>query len=111
MNKCKPFTSIDLDESAEQPCSVPCVLHHISAINLSSSWIYLKIYDKASAATEADTPVLVYPIPTGGGVSVTPTKGVAMANGVSVRATTGVAHNSTGAPGANELVFNCLYDT
>lgn len=108
---CKPFVSIDLDESAEMVSAVPCKVFNLNAVNLASSTIFLKIYDKSSTATESDTPVLVLPVPAGGGVSISPPGGIQFANGVSARAATGVAHNSTGAPGANELVFNCLFDT
>ena len=71
---------------------------------------YLKIYNKDTAPTGADTPIMTIPLEDGVPTLIPfPTCGVAFATGISVRATTGIADADTGAPGTNEVVLNLLY--
>jgi hypothetical protein len=77
--------------------------------NLSSATRYIKVYDKATAADQTDTPVLTLPLPAGAAANVSHPNGVAFTNGIGVRATTGVADNDTGAPSANDVIVNLYY--
>lgn len=77
--------------------------------NSSSATRFVKIYDKASAASSSDTPVMTLPIPAGSAANVSFGAGIAFASGISVRAVTGVADNDTGAPSTNDVVVNLLY--
>lgn len=70
---------------------------------------YVKVYDKATAPTQADTPILTLEIAAGGVVHLALPTGIAFASGISARGTTGVADNDTGAPGTNDLVVNLFY--
>lgn len=77
--------------------------------NSSSATRFVKIYDKASAASSSDTPVMTLPIPAGSAANVSFGAGIAFASGISVRATTAIADNDTGAPSTNDVVVNLLY--
>ena len=88
-------------------------LYGIAAFCTQSSIRYLKIYDKATAPTSADTPILTLLIPgnsTGSGFIVPGVlPGMAITNGIGFRLTTGLADNDTGAVTANDCVINLLY--
>lgn len=77
--------------------------------NQRAGAIYVKIYDKATAATDADTPLLTLALLEGQGETDSLPHGIAFASGISVRATTAIADNSTAAPGTNEAVVNVFY--
>ena len=77
--------------------------------NAGASIRYLKVYNKATAPTSSDTPVLTIPLPIGGGAIAFGGIGIEFSAGISVRATTGVADNDTGAPGSNEVIINLFY--
>ena len=70
---------------------------------------YLKIYDKATAPTSADTPVWTIPLWSNDPAISLPASGLAFANGISIRATTGIADNNNIAPGMNDVVVNLAY--
>jgi hypothetical protein len=77
--------------------------------NNSAAVLYLKLYDKATAPTSSDTPIRTYPIPATNGANLCVTDGIQFLNGISIRCTTGVADNDTGAPAANDCVVNIGY--
>jgi hypothetical protein len=114
---CDIFRSIDLDESEEEVKATAGQLYGGIAINLSSSVRYLKFYNATAAnvTVGTTTPVLTIPIPTPGsanGAGFTlpiPAQGVAFSTAITVAATTALADNDTGAPGANEVVLNLFY--
>lgn len=75
---------------------------------------YLKLYNKATGPTSADTPVLRFMVPanstTGAGFAFPlPPEGAAFSAGISFRMTTGIADNDTGAVTANDLLLNLVY--
>jgi hypothetical protein len=71
---------------------------------------YVKIYDKATAATGSDTPELTIGVPPLKSVDWAPgIDGTPFANGISIRGVTGVADSDATDPGANELVVNLFY--
>jgi hypothetical protein len=80
---------------------------HVS--NAAAAAAYVKVYDKATAPTEADTPVLTLAIPAASAAFATVGPGIAFAAGIAVRATTAIADNSTAAPAANDVVANLIY--
>jgi len=77
--------------------------------NNASSVRYLKIYNKATAPTQADTPVMTIPIPATSGANVEYNIGLEFTAGISVRATTGIADSNTDAPSTNDVVINIFY--
>lgn len=110
------FRSIDLDESEEEVKGSAGTLYSIDAMNMTSSVLYLKIYDgtAASVTVGTTTPVLTYVLPTNGdsngcGMVKNIPQGLAFANGITVAVTTGLADNNTGAPAANAAIVNLGY--
>lgn len=73
-------------------------------INTNAAARYIKFYNKATTPTEADTPAFVITAEPSKMTPIElPAKGVSFSAGISVRGTTGLADNDTGAPGASEL--------
>jgi hypothetical protein len=71
---------------------------------------FLKIYDKATAPTQADTPKLTIEIPIASASIMSPGGSAIQFNlGIGIRATTGIADNDTGAPTANDVVANLFF--
>jgi hypothetical protein len=75
--------------------------------NQASSIRYLKFYNKATAPTQADTPVLTIAL------QATTTLPLNLPNylatfplGLGIRASTGIADNDTGTPTANDVSVN-----
>lgn len=102
-----PYVNLDVNATGAVVSAAVAQLHNWSIQNLGSVTIYLKFYDKATAPTSGDTPKLVWPIapitqPVVGG-SIT---GYKFANGIGIRATTGIANGDNTGPGTNELVVN-----
>jgi len=89
-------------------------LMSLTAWNLNAAVRYLKIYNKATAPSEADTPVYVIPIPasaTGNGTVVAlPPEGAAFALGIGYRVTTGAADADVAAVAANEIFVAGTYN-
>ena len=88
-------------------------LYMLVVINVNAAVRYLKIYDKATAPTSADTPLLTIGVPgntAGAGVAVpVPAVGIAFSNGWGFRMTTGQADNDTGAVTAGDLALSYGY--
>ena len=110
------FKSIDLDESEEEVKASAGKIYWIHATNLSASLRYLKVYNNTAAGVTVGTtvPDLTFPLPTQGdtnGISfdLEIPNGITMDTGITVAATTGIADNDSGAPGANEVVVNIGY--
>lgn len=84
---------------------------HVSSVVADER--YLKIYDKSTTPSDADTPVLRVVIPgstAGSGFSIDlPSCGVVLANGISFRLVTDQADNGTTNPGAGDCVLNLIY--
>lgn len=70
---------------------------------------FIKIYDKASAATNSDTPILKLALGPGAAANVEFEYGIPVSNGISIRATTAVADSSTASPTANDVFGTILY--
>jgi hypothetical protein len=102
------FRSIDLDESEEQVVARECVVFSIYASNTNASARWLKLYNATAAVTEVGTttPVATFYLPGSGAnpVKLDLSVGLRFDTALTVAATTGVADNDTGAPGANEVV-------
>lgn len=77
--------------------------------NRSASERFVKLYNKASAPSEADTPVLTLGIPAGEAANILSESGIDFTAGIGLRATTGVADADTGDTSANDVVVNLFY--
>lgn len=111
-----PYTYIATaaaDQDAQVVKASPGTLYSVIVTSVNAAVRYLKIYDKASAPSSADTPVMILMIPgstTGGGVTVPiPACGLAFAAGIAIRLTTGVANNNASAVTTQEHVVSMIY--
>jgi hypothetical protein len=102
-----PYSNINLGATGQVVKASEGRLKGYYLYNGGSAARFVKIYNKATAPDENDTPVLTLPLPAGAAANL-PTS-ITFSAGISVRATTGVAANDTGAPGSNEVVVNIFY--
>lgn len=109
------FRSLDLDETEEDVKTAGGQIYGMIISNLATSTRFLKIYNATAAnvTVGTTTPVMTIPIPGNSTDDVTglfaSTMGIQFDTAICVAATTGIADNDTGAPGANEVVVNILY--
>jgi hypothetical protein len=88
-------------------------LHSIDFTNINAAVRYLKLYNKATAPAETDTPKLRIALPggaTGGNRSIAFPKPVKFTLGLGFRLVTGIADNDNTAVAANEQIVNLSYD-
>lgn len=105
-----PYRNLSLGVTGQVVKSTPGRLYGGHVYNAAASARFLKFYNKATAPSEADTPVLTIGVPATSLVALPfPSCGVGFSAGLSVRASTGVADADTGAPSANDVVLNLLY--
>jgi len=109
-----PSTNLDVDESATADVTRPAALKGFIANNKNAGTLYLKVYNKVTAATVgADTPLLTIGIPptvTGGLTQVVFEEGVFFSAGISLGATTAAAVADTGAPSANDMNTTIFFE-
>ena len=105
------FRSIDLDESEEAVKASAGQLFGFFLYNLATATRYIKFYNDtvANVTVGTTTPVLTIPLDADQGATVEFTNGIAFSTAITLAATTGVADNDTGAPGANEVIANVFY--
>jgi len=110
------YKTIDLDETEEEVKATAGQIYGIIAINLANAVRYLKIYNATAATVVVGTtvPDMTIPLPTqgdtnGAGFVWQIPHGIVMGTAMTIAATTGVADNDAGAPGANEVVLTLLY--
>ena len=77
--------------------------------NANAAARYIKLYDKATAPSSADTPFMTVLVPAGGSTSWSCESGVVFANGLGVRACTGMTPSDNTAVAANEIAVNIAY--
>lgn len=102
------FKSIDLDESEEEIKATPGSVYSIYASNTNAAARYLKLYNATAATVVVGTtvPVATFYLPPSGAspVKVESYIGYEFDTAITAAATTGVADNDAGAPGANEVI-------
>jgi hypothetical protein len=106
------FRSIDLDESEEEVKGSAGQVYGAYLYNAASSGKrYIKFYNDTAANVTVGTtaPVLTLPLDAGQGAVLSFEHGLTFSAAITVAATTGVADNDTGAPGANEVIANIFY--
>ena len=105
------YRNLDLDETGVNIKASAGQTYTVIASNLhATARRFLKLYDKATAPTVGtDTPKLTLPLEVGLNQFDLSSYGVAFASGIGAGATTALADNDTGAPGANEVVINLFY--
>lgn len=108
-NGLRIFRSIDLDETEEEIKASEGVVFFIYASNTAATARWLKLYNATAANTTVGTtaPVATFYLPASGAnpVKLDISEGLRFDTAITAAATTGVADNDTGAPGANEVVL------
>jgi len=107
-----PYKNLDVDESGDLVITGAKKLCAYTITNLATATRYIKFYDKATAPTVGtDTPVITFPLSAGAAANLSFDENHLwpFSLGIGIGATTGVADNNTGAPGANEIVVNLWY--
>lgn len=89
--------------------NAPGQLYSMQLFNPSAAVRYVKVYNKATGPTSADTPVCRYMLPAGGGVSGNLPMGCIFSAGISFRITTGVADSDANAATADDVLVNFIY--
>lgn len=87
-------------------------LNFVQLGNTTASVRYVKVYDKATSPTSADTPVQRWVVPgstAGGGNNPNSFVGMKFTAGLAFRITTGVADSDATAATANDVVVNFGY--
>lgn len=103
------YRNLDLGVTGQVVKNAAGTLYTLHAANAAVAARYIKVYAKATAPTAGDTPVLTFALPASGVFDFSVPAGVAIASGISLRATTGIADADTGAPTANDVVVSAVY--
>jgi hypothetical protein len=110
------YKNIDVDETEDAVKASAGQVYWIHAMNLSSGTRFLKLYNATVASVSVGTtvPDLTFPLATqgdtnGAGFTLSIPNGIEFDTAITVAATTGVADNDSGAPGANEVIVNLGY--
>jgi hypothetical protein len=113
---CLIFRTLDLDETEEDVKTSAGQVYGIFAINTTNAVLYLKLYNATAAnvTVGTTTPVMTLPVPgnndtDGAGFYLNFPVGVVFDTAICAAATTAVADNDTGAPGANALIVQVFY--
>lgn len=107
---CSVYRNIDLGVTGQVVKASAGQLYGWYLFNCDASAdAFVKVYNKATAADENDTPVMTLTLKAGQGANMALKHGIAFATGISVRATTAVADDSTAAPGTNDVIVNLFY--
>lgn len=112
------FRSLDLDETEEEIKATAGQLYKLRIANNATTVRYVKLYNATAAnvTVGTTTPVdtIVIPPASAAGTPTVLTEaygpaGLAFATAITAAATTGLADNDTGAPGANDIVITAFY--
>ena len=103
------YRNINVNATGSMVKSSTGSLCTIYFMNWASSANHIKIYDKATAATSADTPVMNFTLYNYQNVALTFAKPVEFTNGISIRATTGIADNNNTNPTTNAVSCSITY--
>jgi hypothetical protein len=111
---CKLFTSVDLDESEEDPSAGATTIYSIYAWNLTAAPLWLQLFNTNTVTVGTTAPTNNYMIPAnadsdGAGVVLPlPVNGLAYDTALTVAITTGSGTNA-GAPGAGDAGIALAY--
>jgi hypothetical protein len=88
----------------------PNKIHGIFYNNAAATANYIKIYDKGTAATNSDTPIIKIACEAGKSGFVLFPPGIPIANGISLRSTTGNADSDNTGSTANDVSVTLILD-
>ena len=103
------YRNIDLGVTGQIVKAGPGQLYGYYYDNVALDVRVLKFYDQPTTPTHTDTPKLSIRLPASSAANIFTCIGVTFYAGISVRATTGIEDNDTGAPTAHDVVVNVYY--
>ncbi len=103
------YRSISLLNTGVVVSAKPSRLVGYALENRAAAERFVKLYNKATAATSADTPVFTITLPAYSGRAHVHLDPVYFSAGISVRCTTGLADNDNTAPTANDVTGHLEY--
>lgn len=107
------YKNIDVDETEDQVAGVACTLFGFYAYNNAAAGTkrFLKLYNATAAAVTVGTtaPDMTFELDGGQGMVFSVAQGIAFGTALTVAATTAVADNDSGAPAANDVLFQAWY--
>jgi hypothetical protein len=112
------FRSLDLDETEEEVKATAGCLYKLRLTNRTTSARYVKLYNATAAnvTVGTTTPIDTIVVPGGGSADLATVitesfggVGLTFDTALCLAATTGLADNDTGAPGANDVVATAYY--
>mgnify|MGYP007073184694 CR=1 FL=1 len=109
--------NLDVDESEDDIKTSPGCLYKLRITNRTTSIRYVKLYNDTAAnvTVGTTTPIETIPVPAAAASDVCVITeafggmGLRFDTALSIAATTGLADNDTGAPGANDVVVSAYY--
>lgn len=84
-------------------------VHSLLLTNTTAAVKFVKIYNKATAPSEADTPILTLSIPANGNRDLDPEYGMLLSLGFGYRITGAAADADTTAVSAGDVILNTVY--
>lgn len=110
------FRSLDLDETEEEAKATAGCVYGMWATNTATATRFIKFYNATAAnvTVGTTTPLITIGIPGNSSDDVSANfgpggMGITFDTAITLAATTGIADNDTGAPGANEVLVNLFY--
>lgn len=105
-----PFSVLSATATGTTTTTAATTLYNLTISNQNASTdFWVKVYNKATAATQADTPVLRLFVNAQDFKDINFPKGIALSAGLSIRCTTEAADAGTTAAGSNECTVNGSY--
>lgn len=104
------YRNIDLDNTAVTIKPADGYVHGWYLSNSTSSKIYVKLYEGATAPTVGTTtPLVTIQVPANGSANVEYLRGISFSRGIHAACTADVADAATTDPGANACIANFFY--
>lgn len=103
------FRGIGPTATAATPLTAAATLFEINLENGDAGTNCVKLYDKATAATDSDTPIRVVVLLAGTGRQLVFPQGLKLTNGLSIRAVTEKLDNGTTGAAANTVLYSGSY--
>jgi len=103
------YRSLALTNAGEVVTAKRTILCGYSITNINAAIRFVKLYNKATAASSSDTPVLVIGVPTNQTVSLTIPGGLVFSAGISARCVTTIPDAGATGAAANEIATQLFY--
>lgn len=104
-----PFSNLGATNTGTTPFTAAVCISELTFTNADAAARTIKLYDKSSAATSADTPIRRVTLGANASLSMSFPKGLKFSNGLSIRATSEVTDAGTTGAAANTIIVSGAY--